>query len=87
MTNSTLYGMANIRLHAGFRSLRGTGRAYREGARRWHDSITDDFLSWTRRQVPPTWAPKQAIDELFAFLADRAAIADQQSRELQELTL
>ena len=85
-TSATLYGHANITLHAAFRLLQKAGDAYADTIEAWGEAwgrlITPEFLSWARKLVPAGWATQGQLDELFAFLAARGSIARLQEREL-----
>ena len=81
-TDTSLFGLTNTRLHAGFSRLQGKGASYARIAQAWPNRVSFEFLRWLRLQVPAWWAPSAAVDELFRFLGARSAISRAQEIEI-----
>lgn len=85
-TAASTYGHVNIRLHAGFPFVQHQGRSFGPCTRSWTQRIDRRFVEWACAQVPSQWASAKELAELSNFLVARAGIADEQARELREVT-
>jgi hypothetical protein len=78
---SSLYGLANIRLHAAAQRLAKSGESYNEVPDRWRQ-LSIDLRNWLLTEVPADWATGADVVALLDFLWDRVNIAIPQAREL-----
>lgn len=83
LTGTTLYGSANIHLHAAFPIVQGKGLSFDPVWKAWDQAVDNAFLTWAIAQIPADWANAAERTSLKEFLGARRHIGPLQVDEIK----